>query len=226
MVGLIEIPTTSREQNRGRTCRAPKSRDRWSRPISGRRGASITRTGSLHPLQYINGANTYQFVGSDPVGMVDAGGTKVFTWRVSRAFDPYSVGFILAPPVLHLNYSYRFRYYDVGGQPGVSNLVNIAYSPAALGASVDSVSLSGGYHLDLGTKTFPDPKEHALLLVVKGVYRYYWSGQVGVGAKGVSLPGPRVSTPPTTVLVFEDDFLIFDDCGRVHVAPITLPFSF
>ena len=30
---------------------------------------------SQDPLQYINGANTYQFVGSDPVGMVDPGGT-------------------------------------------------------------------------------------------------------------------------------------------------------
>ena len=41
---------------------------------SSRREVSNTRTGSLDPLQYINGANTYQFVGSDPVGMVDAEG--------------------------------------------------------------------------------------------------------------------------------------------------------
>ena len=27
------------------------------------------------PLRYINGANTYQFVGSSPVGLVDATGT-------------------------------------------------------------------------------------------------------------------------------------------------------
>ena len=32
-------------------------------------------------LRYINGANTYQFVGSSPVGMVDAEGTQ---WTVTR----------------------------------------------------------------------------------------------------------------------------------------------
>ena len=85
MVGLIEIPTTPREQNRGRTRRAPKSRDRWSRPISGHRGTSITRTVSRDPLRYINGANTYQFVGSDPVGMVDATGTSSF----GNPLDPF-----------------------------------------------------------------------------------------------------------------------------------------
>ena len=78
MVGIIEIPTTSCEENRGRRSRADqrgsKSRDRWSRRISGRRGTSIIHTGSRDPLRYINGANTYQFVGSDPVGMVDASG--------------------------------------------------------------------------------------------------------------------------------------------------------
>ena len=34
---------------------------------------------SQDPLQYVNGANTYQFVGSSPVGMVDAEGTSLWT---------------------------------------------------------------------------------------------------------------------------------------------------
>ena len=38
-----------------------------------RLNATLTRD----PLRYINGANTYQFVGSDPVGMVDAEGTHI-----------------------------------------------------------------------------------------------------------------------------------------------------
>ena len=37
--------------------------------------ASLGTWISQDPLQYINGANTYQFVGSDPVGRVDPGGT-------------------------------------------------------------------------------------------------------------------------------------------------------
>ena len=78
MVGLIEIPTTPRGKNRGRRPRTDqrvsKSRDRWSRHISARRGASVHRTGSRDPLRYINAANTYQFVGSDPVEIVDPEG--------------------------------------------------------------------------------------------------------------------------------------------------------
>ena len=47
MVGVIEIPTTSREENRGpRRRRLPKSRDRWSRPNSGRR--RVARTSATH----------------------------------------------------------------------------------------------------------------------------------------------------------------------------------
>ena len=84
MVVPIDIPTTSREENRGRRLRTDqrvsKSRDRWLRPIFGRREASITWAGSRDPLRYINGANTYQFVGSDPVGMVDPTGL----WQIER----------------------------------------------------------------------------------------------------------------------------------------------
>ena len=49
---------------------------------SSRREIPTTRTGSLHPLQYINGANTYQFMGSDPVGMVDAEGLHSFFYQI------------------------------------------------------------------------------------------------------------------------------------------------
>ena len=37
---------------------------------------------SQDPLQYINGANTYQFVGSDPVGMVDPEGSRAVSMIV------------------------------------------------------------------------------------------------------------------------------------------------
>ena len=81
MVGLIEIPTTSREKNRGRRSRTDqrvsKSRDRWSRHISARREIPTTQTGSRDPLRYTNAANTYQFVGSDPVRIVNP---SEFSW--------------------------------------------------------------------------------------------------------------------------------------------------
>jgi RHS repeat-associated protein len=38
---------------------------------------------SQDPLQYINGANTYQFVGSDPVGMVDPEGNIAWYYWVA-----------------------------------------------------------------------------------------------------------------------------------------------
>jgi hypothetical protein len=93
MVGLIEIPTTSREQNGGRRRRTDhrlsKSRDRWSRLISSHREASVTRTDSRDPLRYVNGANTYastyQFVRSSPVGMVDASGLYLGFNRLTGA---------------------------------------------------------------------------------------------------------------------------------------------
>jgi hypothetical protein len=64
MVGLIEIPTTSRENNRGRRLLT----DHRSAGQAPRLNAALTRD----PLRHISGVNTYQFVGSDPVGMVDA----------------------------------------------------------------------------------------------------------------------------------------------------------
>jgi hypothetical protein len=75
MVGFVEIPTPSRGPRRQRSS---KSRDRWSRPVSSRRETSTPRTGSRDPLQYINWANTYQFVGSHPVGMVDPQGAQSY----------------------------------------------------------------------------------------------------------------------------------------------------
>ncbi len=41
---------------------------------------SLGRWMEQDPAQYINGANTYQFVDSSPVGNVDAEGTSWFTW--------------------------------------------------------------------------------------------------------------------------------------------------
>ena len=214
--GDNDICTDSRVHHRNAENRAPVTRNHRSAPILGR---WLTRD----PIGYQGGINLYGYVDSSPVGNADAEGLQVYTWRASRAFDPNAVGIVLAPPVLHLHYQYSFRYYDVGGQPGVGSLFASSFSPTALGGSVSALNFTGGYHLELGTETFPDPKEHALLLVVQGVYRYYWTGQVSVGLKGVSIPGPAGSTAPTTVLTFEDDFLIFDDCGKVRVAPVQLP---
>ncbi len=186
-------------------------RNRYYLPTLGR---WLTRD----PIGYQGGINLYEYVQSSPVGNVDAEGEKVYTFRASREFSPINAGLIIAPPHLHLNYQYSFRYGDDDGTPFVSSLFNGRYSPGPEGGSLGYLSVGGGYRLDLGTEVIPDPGDrHAVLLVVKGVYAHYYSGQINVGAKGVSVPaGPRVSDV-TKILTFYDTFLLYDHCGKVRV---------
>jgi RHS repeat-associated protein len=179
---------------------------------------------SQDPLQYVNGANTYQFVESSPVGKVDAAGEKVYTFRASREFDPYSAGLIIAPPRLHLNYQYSFRYGDLDGTPFVSSLFKGRYSPGPVNLSVPYLSIGGAYHLNLGTEVIPDPNDrHVVLLVVNGVYSHYDSAKAQVGVKGVSVPGGPSVSDVTRILTFHDTFLLFDHCGKVSVEYVVAP---
>ena len=112
MVGFIETATNSREQNRGRRLRTDqrlsKGRDRWSRPTSTCRRPAITRTGSRDPLVHIKSANTYQFVGSDPVGMVDASGDAWYQSGWWWLIPPVGLGFTIGNAVA----SYEEAGYD------------------------------------------------------------------------------------------------------------------
>ena len=65
--GGNDICRDSRSHHRSAENRAPVTRNRRSAPILG-------RWMEQDPAQYINGANTYQFVDSSPVGNVDAEG--------------------------------------------------------------------------------------------------------------------------------------------------------
>ena len=65
--GDNNICTDSRVHHRSAENRAPVTRNRRSVP-------SLGRWMGQYPARYINGANTYQFVDSSPVGMVDAWG--------------------------------------------------------------------------------------------------------------------------------------------------------
>ena len=65
--GDNDICTDSRVHHRNAENRAPVTRNH-------RRAPSLGRWMGQDPAQYINGANTYQFVNSSPVGNVDAEG--------------------------------------------------------------------------------------------------------------------------------------------------------
>jgi hypothetical protein len=76
--GMPLDPATGLYYERARwysSARAVLRQEPKSRYTSG----AVHREISQDPLQYINGANTYQFVTGNPVGRVDAGGEQ--TWR-------------------------------------------------------------------------------------------------------------------------------------------------
>ena len=89
MVGLFEIPATSRERNRGpRRKRLPKSRDRWSPPTSPHRNthdrapatrnrrstAALGRWLTRDPIGYAGGINLYKYCGGQPCQQSDPTG--------------------------------------------------------------------------------------------------------------------------------------------------------
>ncbi len=69
--GDNDICTDSRVHRGGAENRAPVTRNHRSAP-------SLGRWMEQDPAQFINGANTYQFVNSSPVGNVDAEGLQVY----------------------------------------------------------------------------------------------------------------------------------------------------
>ena len=77
-VGDNDICTDSRVHHRNAENRAPITRNHRSAP-------SLGRWMEQDPAQYIDGANTYQFVDSSPVGNVDAAGES--TTAVGRWFE-------------------------------------------------------------------------------------------------------------------------------------------
>ena len=84
--GDSDTCTGSRVHHHNAENRAPVTRNHRSAPILGRRMEQ-------DPAQYINGANTYQFVDSSPVGNVDASGKE--SGETAR-----SVGGALLTPVV------------------------------------------------------------------------------------------------------------------------------
>jgi RHS repeat-associated protein len=77
--GDNDICTDSRIHHRGAENRAPVTRNHRSAP-------SLGRWMEQDPAQYINGANTYQFVDSSPVGNVDAAGLS----DASQPYQPFN----------------------------------------------------------------------------------------------------------------------------------------
>ena len=89
MVGLIEIPATPREKNRGL---GSKSRDRWSPPTSPHRNthdrAPVTRNHrsapilgrwlTRDPIEYQGGINLYGYLGGMATALIDWRGTGPF----------------------------------------------------------------------------------------------------------------------------------------------------
>ena len=92
--GDNDICTDSRVHQRNAENRAPVTRNHRSAP-------SLGRWMGQDPAQYINGANTYQFANSSPVGTVDASGLN--------AGSAFYVGPIHYLPQhrYHRNYGYQ-----------------------------------------------------------------------------------------------------------------------
>ena len=81
--GDNDICTDSLVHHRNAENRAPVTRNHRSAPLLG-------RWMEQDPAQFINGANTYQFVNSSPVGNVDAEGTHV-TLHGTGIADPSDI---------------------------------------------------------------------------------------------------------------------------------------
>ena len=97
---------------------------------------SLGRWTEQDPAQYINGANTYQFVDSSPVGNVDAEGLHVY----------YVGGPIhyLPDHRFYRNYYYEgsFGSVDLPGSPGGSVIAEVAHAIADMtdvGATVNNI---------------------------------------------------------------------------------------
>jgi hypothetical protein len=82
--GEIGTCPDSRVHRRNAENRAPATRNHRSAPILG-------RWMEQDPAQYINGANTYQFVDSSPVGNVDAVGLVTFPNNSEKGGGTFSV---------------------------------------------------------------------------------------------------------------------------------------
>ena len=186
-------------------------------------GPSLGTWISQDPAGYINGANSYQFVMSDPVGSSDPWGLSAYTEHGSISFNPMKAGVLLAPDRrMTMRYTLKFQYFNAGGTP-VVGAVTMPATGRPLGVvpiTVGQVGFVGGYRLTYSPAVIPlkstDKCLKIVLLLVKvsawNFKTFSLHGHVGP----IPIPGPSFTVETRLGTVYEK-FLIYDDHGNVEV---------
>ena len=199
---------------------------------TGFRGGDATSSLGLSPNALnINGANTYQFVMSNPVGSVDVAGLDTYTEHGSISFNPTSAGVILAPDrTVTMTYTLKLQYYDAGGAPAVGSAT--MPSTGGLGTvplSIGQIGFVGGYELTYTPAVLPlkSPDEclKMVMVLVKVIAWNFKTISLHDHIGPIPVPGPTYALRTYLGSVYEK-FRINDNDGSlalVHEGPSTNP---
>ncbi len=185
---------------------------------------------SQDPLQYVNGANTYQMEVSGPVGSVDPSGLLTYHYESDYYVSQINAGMWmgLAHGMDDFRYKIWFDANNVEGEPTLGpvftkfKIATRSVAPNGL-PGIGSLDINAGYFLHYGTQTMPLPPNpdgsHSLLLAVRLLFYHSYDVTVPVPVGPLTHPLHVPTGPGTTYLGHVDDyFIITVDChGRTWV---------